>query len=346
MSKPRKNLARIALLGVALLLLGDAMFSGPLNRWLRSRIAAREDLVARVDGRPITRSQLERTVHERLWLEGHSHEDATPENLASVRKAALDDLIDDQLLAIKSADVPLAPASEEVNERLRRLLGRFASKGEMQAAMKSQGIPDENALRDRLASQIRREMFIEVEIGPRSKVTDDEAVKWFQENAKGFMTPERVEVRHVFIPTLDHPAEEAKAKLEVALVDLKAGKKDFATLAKELSEDPATKENGGALGWMTRARLPVDFSAPVFSLELNQPSLVRSRLGWHLVEVTGRKPAEAQTFAQAKLEVIAALTTVKRQQAIAAARASLRKAAAAEIEIFTDHSAVSSQTAR
>lgn len=336
MSKPRKNLPRIALLGVALFLLGDAMFSGPLNRLLRSQLASREDLVARVDGRPITRSQLERAVRERLWLQGQSPDATTPENLASVRKAALDDLIDEQLLAIRSADVVSDPGSEEVNERLRRLLGRFQSKGEMEAAMKSQGIPDEKALRDRLASQIRRENFIEAEIGPRSKVTDEEAAKWFEENAKSFMTPERVEVRHVFIPTLDHPAEEAKAKLETALADLKAGKKDFATLAKELSEDPATKESGGVLGWMTRSRLPVDFSAPVFSLELNQPSLVRSRLGWHLVEVTGKKPAEARTFEQAKPEIIAALTTVKRQQAIAAARAALRRNAAAEIEFYPE----------
>jgi peptidyl-prolyl cis-trans isomerase C len=336
MSKPRKNLFRIALLGIALFLMGDAMFCGPFNRMLRSHLASRENLVARVDGTPITRSHLERAIRERLWLEGQSTATTTPENLASVRKAVLEDLIDEQLLTTRSADVVSDPGSEEVNERLRRLLGRFESKGEMEAAMKSQGITDEKALRQRLAAQIRREKFIEAEIGTVSKVTDEEAAKWFEENAKSFMTPERVEVRHVFIPTLDHPAEEAKAKLEAALADLKAGKKDFAALVKGLSEDPATKNNGGALGWMTRARLPVDFSAPVFSLEINQPSLVRSRLGWHLVEVTGKKPAEAQTFEQAKPEIIAALTAVKRRQAIATARASLRKSAAAEIELYPE----------
>lgn len=336
MTKPGKNLFRIALLGIALFLLCDAIFSGPFNRWLRAHLASRENLVARVDGRPITRSQLERAVRERLWLEGQPPAAIVPENLASVRKAVLEDLIDEQLLAIRSTDVVSDSAGKEVNERLRRLLGRFESKGEMEAAMKSQGITDEKALRDRLAAQIRRENFIEAEIGTRSKITDEEAAKWFEENAKSFMTPERVEVRHLFIPTLDHPAEEAKAKLDAALADLKSAKKDFATLAKELSQDPATKNNGGALGWMTRARLPVDFSAPVFSLEINQPSLVRSRLGWHLVEVTGKKPAEAQTFEQAKPEIIAALTAVKRQQAIATARAALRKSAAAEIELYPE----------
>ncbi len=336
MTKLGKSLSRIALLAVAAYFLCDAMFSGPCNRMLRARIASRENLVARVDGRPITRSQLERAVRERLWLAGQSTATTTPEKLASVRKAVLEDLIDEQLLAIRSGDVVSDPGSEEVNERLRRLLGRFESKGEMEAAMKSQGITDEKALRNRLAAQLRREKFIEAETAAHSKITDEEATKWFEENAKSFVTPERIEVRHVFIPTLDHPAEEAKAKLEAALADLKAGKKDFTTLAKEFSEDAATKNNGGALGWMTRARLPVDFSAPVFSLELNQPSLVRSRLGWHLVEVTARKPAEAQTFDQAKAEIISALTAVKRQQAIAAARAALRKSAAAEIELYPD----------
>lgn len=320
-------------------LVGDFfVFKGPLNRISESYRLSKPEIVARVSGHPITRSQLDRAVSEQLWLEGKTLDTVTPENLKAARKTALDELIDHELLRlqVKGLDPPLTVTEEEINERLRRLVGRFESKGALETAMKSQSIPNERDLRDRLAARIRQEKLIALRIGGSIKVTDGEAREWFAKNQQSIALPERVEARHLFIPTLDHPPEEAKQKLDAALVELTEKKKDFATLAKELSEDPATKDKGGLLGWMTRDRLPADFGAPVFSLEINQPTLVRTTLGWHLVEVTARKPAEPSAFEQTKPEILAALEAIKRRQAIADFRKSLRQAEAAEIEIFQD----------
>jgi len=346
MSSIGKSILRFAIYGAVIAYLaGDLfVFNGPLRRGIDLANPSSPEgklqgvVVGRAFNHRITRGQLDRAVREHLWLEGKTIESLTPENLKSVRDAALDELIDHELLRVKTAAVAaqLKVSDEEVNERLRRLLGRFASKGEMESAMKSQGITSERDLRSRLAARIQQEKFVESKIGPLAKVTDEEARKWFGENRKDLSIPERVEVRHVFIPTLDHPPEEAKLKLEAALADLTAKKKDFATLAREISEDPATKDTGGTLGWMTRSRLPVDFAAPVFSLPRNKPALVRTRLGWHLVEVTARKAAEPLTFEQAKPEIIAALEAVKRRKAISDSRAALRKDEAENIEVFHD----------
>lgn len=337
MKTHRKLASMIALCAVALVFLSEAYTGFAIIRWTSQALSPdTQHIVARVFKQSITRSQLDRAVRERLWLEGTTIDSLTPDALGIVRQAALDDLIDHELLRAKTAasTPPLQADDEEINERLRRLLGRFESKGEMESAMKSQGIASEADLRMRLADRIRQEKFVESKIGPLAKVTEDEARKWFDENQKQASNPERVEARHVFIPTLDHPPEEAKAKLDTALADLTARKKDFTALASELSEDPATKDRGGALGWMTRNRLPVDFAAPLFSLALNQPSLIRTRLGWHLVEVTGRKPAEPQTFEQAKPEILAALEAVKRTKAITSTRQALRKDDAENIEVL------------
>jgi parvulin-like peptidyl-prolyl isomerase len=335
-----KFLPRALCLAAALYLAGDAfIFNGPVRRWLHSVLTPETGhLAARVSGHPITRSQLERALDERLWLEGKSAATLAPDDLKLAREAALDELIDHELLRlqVKAVSARFSVSDEEINARLSRLTGRFESKGELATAMKSQGIAKEQDLRDRLAARIRQEKFIALRIGPSIKVTDDEARKWFDENPSAISLPERVEARHIFIPTLDHPPEEAKLKLDEALAALTDKKKDFPTLAKELSEDPATKESGGALGWMTSDRLPADFAAPVFSLETNKPALVRTKLGWHLVEVTARKAAEPRTFEQARPEILAALEAIKRRQATADLRKSLRKADAAKIEIFQD----------
>lgn len=333
-----KFATRLVLIATTLYLAGDFfIFHGPFHRCLNHALTPRnENLAARVSGHPITRSQLDRAVSEQLWLQGKSTASATPAELETARHSALEELIDHELLRlqVKASPTPIDVADEEINERLHRLVGRFESKGELESAMKGQGIASEQELRDRLAAGIRQEKFIALRIGPSIQVTDDEAREWFEKNQASVSLPERIQARQIFLPTLDHPPEEAKQRLETALNELNEKKKDFPTLAREISEDPATKDNGGDLGWMTRARLPADFAAPVFDLAINKPTLVRTKLGWHLVEVTARKPAEPITFEQAKPEILAALEAIKRKQAVTDFRKSLRQEQSKNIEIL------------
>ncbi len=332
---------RILCLAAALYLVGDAfIFDGPIHRGLHSALTPKTGhLAARVAGHPISNSQLERALNERLRLEGKSATSLAPADLKLAREAALDELIDHELLRlqIQAASPQLAVSEAAIDDRLRLLVSRFENQGELEATLKSQGIANKTDLRDRLAARIRQEEFIAQRLAPAIKVTDEEARKWFAENQSAIALPERVEARHIFIPTLDHPPEDAKQRLAEALTALTAltdKKKDFATLAKELSEDPATKDSGGALGWMTRDRLPADFAAPVFSLETNKPALIRTKLGWHLVEVTARKPAEPRAYEPAKPEIFAALETLKRRRAGEDFRKSLRNSKTAVIELF------------
>lgn len=335
-----KSILGVALVGVLLVYLaGDLWWwHGPLRDQLDRRIPRDSRLVARVFHHKMTQSQLHRAVMDRLWLEGKSKESLTSEALESVTHAALDAWIDQALLDVKAeAEVPKIQVSDAaIDTRLQRFRARFESMEALKSAMKSQGVSSEAHLRDRLAAQLRQEAYVSRKIDPRVQVTEEEARQWFEKNASELACPERVEVRHLFLSTLDHPSDEAKATLEGALEELTAHPNDFALLAKKLSEDAATEDQGGSLGWMTRRRLPADFSAAVFSLPLHKPTLVRTRLGWHLVEVTGRKPAESRTFAQAKPEILAALEAVKRPQVIREFQASLRQLEQSNIEVYHD----------
>lgn len=330
-----KNFLRAIGLAATLYLMGDALiFHGPVHRWLRTVIPGNpKDVVARVDGHAITRSQHDRAIAERLWLIGKS---SSANQTPADRAAALDELIDHELLRleVQAHASELLLSEKEINERLRRFTSRFESREALTAAIKSQGIACEKDLRARLASQIQQEKYIALRIAPSTQVSDTEARQWFAKNAQAIATPERVEARHIFIPTLDQAPDAAKQKLEAALSSLIAKQKDFATLAKELSEDPASQNRGGDLGWMTRDRLPADFATPLFALERSQPTLIRTKLGWHLCEVTARQAAESRSFDQAKPEIVAALDTLKRRQTVADFRKSLRNASADRVEVI------------
>jgi parvulin-like peptidyl-prolyl isomerase len=229
----------------------------------------------------INRSQLERATRENLWLEGKSFDSLNAAEKTKAHEAALEELIDHALLRDKIAGdtKSIHISDDEINARLRAMLSRFTTKGEMESSMHGQGIANESELRARVAARLQQEKWIEAHIAPMIRVSDDEARAWFDQNAASMTMSERIEVRHIFMAAMDHPQSEIDTKLSAALNDLKSKRKDFATPARELSDDPASNERGGSLGWMTKSRLPTDFAAAVFSLPIGQATIIRSSLG-------------------------------------------------------------------
>jgi parvulin-like peptidyl-prolyl isomerase len=329
-------------------LAGDLyVFNGPLNRRIQASHpdspesiakAKANGVVARVVNHHSTRSQLDYAIHERLWLEGKDADELSPAERKLVTYAALGDLIDHQILRVKTKvnTLELPVSDEETEERLKRFAGRFETKADLQSAMKSMGIPDETALRHRIAARIQQEKYVAMRVDPLVKVSEEEIMEFYEANKEALQFPERIRAKHIFIATLNKPSDEAKGILEKALSELNSGKKDFAALAKELSEDYATKENGGELGWMSRARLPADFGEAAFPMAKDKPALVRTKLGWHILQVTDRKPAETRPLEDAKAEITAALAAAKRHQAVNDFRSALRRFEDAKIDIFHD----------
>jgi parvulin-like peptidyl-prolyl isomerase len=320
---------RSALIGSAIIyLLADLSLHGPIGHRLAllrpgsadSIAKARaEGAIARVYFRPIHRSQLERAVFEKA---------CTPQQ-------ALNELIDDELLRhrLENEKVPsVTPA--EIDDALRRFRLKFETPEALVTALKAEGFPSEAALRERLEQNILLEKLLTSKTAAATKISDDEARAWFGKHAAELATPERLQVRQVFLATLDREPAEAKQKLDAALTDLTAGRKTFEALVVELSEDDGSKPRAGDLGWLTRDRLPADFVLPLFGLEKAKPTLIRTKLGWHLVEVTDRKSATPADFDQMKPEIIAALESKKRAAAIERFREELRAEAAGKIEIF------------
>ena len=295
-------------------------------------------VVARVFYNHITRKQLDFAIYERLWIEGKKLENLSAAERKLFTYAALGDLIDHELMRVKVTHnvLKILVSETEIDAGYARFLTKFESEAELTAALKNTGIPSIEALRNRIAARIQQEKYIAMRVDPLVKVSDQEIADFFAANQKNLATPERIRVSQVFISSLETPSEEVKQTLTLALADLIGGKKDLATLAKELSTDSSSKDNGGDLGWMSRERLPLDFSEQVFPLAENTPTLIRTKIGWHLVNITAREPAIEASLEAVKPEVIAALSAVKRHQAVSDFRAALRQFETEKITIFHD----------
>ncbi|HEU4902108.1 MAG TPA: peptidylprolyl isomerase [Flavisolibacter sp.] len=94
---------------------------------------------------------------------------------------------------------------------------------------------------------------------------------------------------HIFIKAGNNDAA-AEQKKEAVLQAL--GKRGFAEVAKEFSDDPSAKTNGGDLGWITVFSLPYELENLAYSTPAGAVSAVyKSKAGYHILKNLGERKA-------------------------------------------------------
>jgi peptidyl-prolyl cis-trans isomerase C len=124
-------------------------------------------------------------------------------------------------------------------------------------------------------------------------------------NKAQYMRPEQISASHILFDSKRGDAD-ALEQAKAARAKLLAGA-DFATLAREVSQDPTAKENAGALGWFGPNKMDPEFTKAAFALknvgDISEP--VHSSFGWHIIRLDGRRPAQEQPFAQVRSQIMA-----------------------------------------
>lgn len=127
---------------------------------------------------------------------------------------------------------------------------------------------------------------------------------------------ERAQLRHVlFAVTPGVDVKQLRLRAEALLIDLRCaddGGAKFAEAAAQWSNCPSGQQ-GGDLGWLTRADCAPEFAREVFgSAEIGVLArLVHSRFGLHVVEVVAREAGQQPAFE----DVRQAIALTLRQQA-------------------------------
>ena len=101
---------------------------------------------------------------------------------------------------------------------------------------------------------------------------------------------EQWEARHVLlIPSAIRDVDATKLESEVLRERILMGE-DFASIAKEFSEDPGSGSNGGNLEWLPKGATVPEFENVMINSEINVVSEVfESQFGFHFLEVTGKR---------------------------------------------------------
>ncbi|QNE40607.1 OmpA family protein [Hymenobacter sp. NBH84] len=74
-----------------------------------------------------------------------------------------------------------------------------------------------------------------------------------------------------------------------------SGGEDFETVARQTSEDPSARENGGRLGYFTSMQMVYPFESAAYKTPVGQVSEpVRTRFGYHLIKVNDTRTAQGE----------------------------------------------------
>ncbi|HEX5705705.1 MAG TPA: peptidylprolyl isomerase [Pyrinomonadaceae bacterium] len=289
--------------------------------------------IATVGGRPVSAKLYEmylKNGREELGLSEATEEGRR--KIEYLREGIVSELIDRAVIAREAERRGLVVTPEKLSEREARAVAQFGGEEKYAEYLASHGLT-----RDEWREVIRTEIYGELlreELRKDVKVSDEDVRKFYDERKAdpAFQLPERVTASHVLInarPNL--VSQEIQRARNLAGADLEravgeemnarraraeevrrraAGGADFAALARELSEDPATRERGGDLGTFARDSHPRAFDDAAFRLRPGEVSgVVQTDYGFHVIKATGREAARSQTFDEAATEIRRRLAT-------------------------------------
>jgi parvulin-like peptidyl-prolyl isomerase len=313
---------------------GSAIRYTPAKTWfaaapaLASMPGTGGDVVAVVNGAPITADDLEIRLDSMLPLESY-HGHVEPDRLLSLRRAALDDLVLDEMIYREAIASGRRAPPEAVAAEMSSVRARFDDPGQFEAALRESGLT-ERAFRERLERAV---LVREAREAHESQaVSDAEIAGYYQQNASKFLRPERVHLVEVLFRTDPADPSTAVAAREKALQVLNRVNdgEDLGAIASALSEDEYRVKDGD-MGWVHRGRLDADFESLVFAAEPGRLEIARSIYGFEVFKVLERQPPRQLSLDEARPIIESGLEKQKREEALREWRGELLAGARVEI---------------
>lgn len=140
---------------------------------------------------------------------------------------------------------------------------------------------------------IKMEQVADAYLEEQSQVSEEDALKYYNENPDEFY---EYKASHILIsknnslgkPLSNKEQKEAKEKANDLLSQIKNGA-NFEELAKTHSDDTASAENGGDLGYFKKGDMVDAFQTAIEGTHIGQlhPDVIETEYGYHIIKRTG-----------------------------------------------------------
>jgi peptidyl-prolyl cis-trans isomerase SurA len=265
--------------------------------------SASANVVARVNGKDITTAQLEKQVQVQAKQNG-AEQPPSAEEQEDLKLQVLNMMINDQILLEQAAASNLNATDAEVDVKFNEFKSQYTEE-KFKELLKAQNMTIDD-IRGELRKSITIDKLVNKEITSKISVTDAEIKAFYDKNKDSFNLPESYHIAHILVTPVADPdlhnqknddaktADEARAKAARLLKDVQGGR-DFATVAKESSEDPSSGPVGGDLNFQPLQAIEnIDprLAQAVSKMRTGEtyPQVIETRFGFHILKLLEKDP--------------------------------------------------------
>lgn len=284
-------------------------------------------VVATVNGREIPTRLYEmylRNGREELGLDPATAEGRR--KIERLKEGIVSELIDRTLVADEAERRGLTITPEKLSAAVARAVQQLGGEEKYDSYLAAHRLK-----RDDYLGVVRMELYGELlraELNKNLAVSDEEVAKYYEAHRTepAFRRPERVTAAHILIaarpnliarqferdknlkgePLAAAVRAEMARRRELAeeLRSKAASGADFAALARQHSEDPSSREQGGDLGTFARGTHTTAFDDAAFALKPGALSnVVQTEYGFHVIKVSAKEAARSLTLGEATPEI-------------------------------------------
>ena len=252
--------------------------------------------IATVGDTKITEKDLKGRMEPLFYLNGKK--ELTKDEIKAYEESMIDYMTTTEALYLAGKEDKVEVSNEDVESEYTAL---------MQSISQGFGMDEATFLKtfkiskEKIKEDLKKELIATQYMAKESEVTDKEAENYYNKNKDEFL---KVRASHILIKNTDDEGntvseeqkKKNKEKAESILKKALAGE-DFATLAKENSEDTSA-QNGGDLDFFGKGQMVEPFEKSAFALKVGEvdPKIVETDYGYHIIKKTDEKYDDFDTI--------------------------------------------------
>src|SRR5438034_3758856 len=274
---------------------------------------ASADVGARVNGKDTRTAQLEKQYQNRL---NGAEQPPSAEEAQDLKLQVLNQLINDQILLEMASAAGLSATDAEVDVKFNEFKNQYTEE-KINDLLKEQKMTIDD-IRNELRKSITIEKLVNKEITSKISVTDAEIKNFYEKNKESFNLPESYHIAHILVTPVADPdlrngksddaksPDEARQKAARLLREVQGGR-DFATVARESSEDPSSGPNGGDLNFQPLQAIEnIDprLAQAVQKMRAGEtyPQVIETRYGFHILKLLEKDAGGQKDLADPRVQ--------------------------------------------
>lgn len=270
--------------------------------------------VAVVNGEKITRGDLDKNPNTMQLLsqikqqygEDYAKNEDAVSAIKSQKGQILDYMITNKVIEQKAKELKLLPDEKKLETNINNQIAQIKkqqfgnSTEQFDTALKAQGFTEES-FKSMYLSQLKAQEIqqnVSNSLTKNVKVTDKQITDYYNANKDKFTEQtDKMHLAHILVKTKAE-AVKVKARLDK--------EEDFAKVAKEVSQDTATKDKGGDLGTISYDDSQYDAQFMAGAKKLAKGAIsdpVQSSFGYHIIKCIDKQEYPVKALSKVKDQI-------------------------------------------